>query len=485
VHRAQYEGNFVNGFREGFGKYTTKGGDVSIGEYEGGELRSKTKVDKASLLTGTDEWGKRIKFHTASLTGGQALESGLGNFVYTGDTIASKDASVTTTEKVADAKGVGGHLASGRSRHGQGEIKYDSGAFYVGGWSRGKREGTGKFVFACGDVYEGQWKNGMYHGVGKYTSADSDEYEGEWVNDKMEGHGRYHYRNSGDVYEGDWIGGVSHGIGKFIQASTGETFMGEYERGELKGKTKLDKASMLNGTDEFGKRIKFFTASLTGERAIRAGLGNFRYSGETIAHGEALTIQSKERVEGAPGGRLQGTSRGRLASGRVRHGYGEIKYDSGSAYVGEWENDTRVGTGKYFFACGDVYEGQWKNGMYHGVGKYTSADSDEYEGEWAYDKMEGHGRYVFKESGDVYEGSFVKGVIDGPGKYTTKASGQTVQGEFFAGRLRASDSTSTRMSFVDSPFTSKVEYEAYLKLSEAEAIERVALARAMVSVASR
>jgi hypothetical protein len=229
----------------------------------------------------------------------------------------------------------------------------------------------------------------MYHGVGKCTSADSDEYEGEWVNDKMEGHGRYHYRNSGDVYEGDWIGGVSHGIGKFIQASTGETFMGEYERGELKGKTKLDMASMLNGTDEFGKRIQFFTASLTGERAIRAGLGNFRYSGETIAHGEALTIQSKERVEGAPGGRLQGTSRGRLASGRVRHGYGEIKYDSGSAYVGEWENDTRVGTGKYFFACGDVYEGQWKNGMYHGVGKYTSADSDEYEGEWAYDKMEG------------------------------------------------------------------------------------------------
>ena len=296
---------------------------------------------------------------------------------------------MTTTEKVTDAKGVGGHLASGRSRHGYGEIKYDSGAFYVGGWSRGKREGTGKFVFACGDVYEGQWKNGMYHGVGKYMSADSDEYEGEWVNDKMDGHGRYHYRNSGDVYEGDWIGGVSHGIGKFIQASTGETFMGEYERGELKGKTKIDKASMLKGTDEFGKRIKFFTASLTGERAIRAGLGNFRYSGETIAHGDALTIQSKESVEGAPGGRLQGTSRGRLASGRVRHGYGEIKYDSGSAYVGEWEYDKRVGTGTYIFACGDVYEGQWKNGMYHGVGKYTSADSDEYEGEWAYDKMEG------------------------------------------------------------------------------------------------
>ena len=58
----------------------------------------------------------------------------------------------------------------------------------------------------------------------------------------------------------------------------------------------------------------------------------------------------------------------------------------------------------------------------------------------------------------MYEGSFVKGVIDGPGKYTTKASGETVQGEFFAGKLRACDSSSTRMSFEDSPFTTKVEY---------------------------
>jgi len=475
-----YEGNFVNGFREGFGKYTTKTGDVYMGEYEGGELQSKTKIDKASLQTGTDEWGKRIKFHTASLTGEQALESGLGNFMYTGDTIASKDAKLSTTERIAGAEGVGGHLASGRSRHGQGEIKYDSGAFYVGGWSRGKREGAGKFVFACGDVYEGQWKNGMFHGVGKYSSAESDEYEGEWVYDKMEGHGRYHYRASGDVYEGDWIGGVSHGIGKFIQASTGEVFMGVYASGELQSKTKIDKASLQTGTDEWGKRIKFHTASLTGEQAICAGLGNFMYTGDTIGS-EAATAKSKESVVGAPGGRLQGTSRGRLASGRVRHGHGEIKYDSGSMYVGQWENDKRAGNGKYVFACGDVYEGQWKNGMFHGVGKYSSAESDEYEGEWVYDKMEGKGRYVSKETGDVYEGRFVKGVFDGHGKYTTKATGQTVEGEFVAGKLRGSGNA--RLSFIDSPFTTKAEYEDFLKLPEAEATARLALARAKASAA--
>ena len=96
-----------------------------MGEYDGGELRRKAKIDKASLQTGTDEWGHRIKFHTASLSCEQAMESGLGHFVYTGETIASRDADESTTESVTDAAGVAGRLESGRSRHGHGEIKYD------------------------------------------------------------------------------------------------------------------------------------------------------------------------------------------------------------------------------------------------------------------------------------------------------------------------------------------------------------------------
>ena len=153
---------------------------------------------------------------------------------------------------------------------------------YVGEWANDKRSGKGTYTFACGDTYEGEWLNGMYHGHGKYSSNESDEYEGQWKEDKMSGHGKYRYRELGDVYEGDWEGGFREGFGKYLHAN-GDVYMGEYDGGELQSKTKIDKASLQTGTDEWGKRIKFFTASLHCEQALGSGFGSFMYSGDTIA----------------------------------------------------------------------------------------------------------------------------------------------------------------------------------------------------------
>ena len=44
-------------------QYTTATGDVYMGEYDGGELQSKTQVDKEAMLSGTDETGRRIYIH--------------------------------------------------------------------------------------------------------------------------------------------------------------------------------------------------------------------------------------------------------------------------------------------------------------------------------------------------------------------------------------------------------------------------------------
>ena len=41
-----------------------------------------------------------------------------------------------------------------------------------------------------------------------------------------------------------------------------------------------------------------------------------------------------------------------LQATEARHGYGEIKYDSGSSYKGQWQNDRRWGVGKFRFTCG-------------------------------------------------------------------------------------------------------------------------------------
>ena len=49
----------------------------------------------------------------------------------------------------------------------------------------------------------------------------------------------------------------------------------------------LSLQSLTAGTDEWGVRIRIFTASLTCERACLVGLMNFTYTGETIASADA------------------------------------------------------------------------------------------------------------------------------------------------------------------------------------------------------
>ena len=169
-------------------------------------------------------------------------------------------------------------------------------------------------------------------------------------------------------------------------------------------------AHMLAGTDESGERIPIFTATLTGEQAIKAGVGSFQYVGESTESND-------------PNAKL---------AGKTRHGHGEAIYQSESKYVGEWVNDKRSGRGQYIFPCGDTYDGGWKNGKYHGHGKYTTSakhPSDEYEGEWEADKMHGLGKYHYSAEGDVYDGAWTAGLRSGKGKYSF-SNGNYFEGEY-------------------------------------------------------
>lgn len=179
-------------------------------------------------------------------------------------------------------------------------------------------------------------------------------------------------------------------------------------RGRVRRLTKenmLTKEHMLKGTDQHGVRIKIFTATLTGDRAEKVGVANFTYEGETIQTDNAGT---KMEVFGG-------------VAGRLRHGHGVIRYESGTVYDGQWQNDRRSGFGKMTFECGDTYEGQWQDGRYHGKGKYcSSSGGDEYDGEWKADKPHGFGRYWTRSSGDVFEGQWANGMREGKGKEITK-----------------------------------------------------------------
>lgn len=66
-------------------------------------------------------------------------------------------------------------------KHGQGEMLFYDGSFYVGEWDCDKYQGTGRFVFANGDTYEGEWKGGVPHGEGRqYLTETQETYEGKF-----------------------------------------------------------------------------------------------------------------------------------------------------------------------------------------------------------------------------------------------------------------------------------------------------------------
>jgi len=350
-----------------------------------------------SMVSGTDQHGIRIRMFTAGQQRQRARLAGVSEYKYEGGTIPSTDEGVRL---------------SGQARHGEGSMSDEVGNKFHGQWANDKRSGQGKYTFACGDTYEGEWLDGMYHGHGKYSSKDSDEYEGQWTKDRMSGHGKFFYRELGDVYEGDWEGGFREGSGKYTCAN-GTIFIGQYEMGELMKKIKIDASNYARGTDESGKRLKFISATQTCHRMTALGLDKFVYDGDKIASDKPdLKIP-----------------------GMLRHGEGEIRYESGSEYTGHWENDKRNGPGKFTFACGDIYEGNWKANMYDGYGKYSSAETDEYDGQWQDDKMHGHGKYRFRVQGDVHEGEYVDGVREGKGTLT-KADGTVIEGVWKAGELQ-------------------------------------------------
>ena len=63
-----------------------------------------------------------------------------------------------------------------------------------------------------------------------------------------------------------------------------------------------------------------------------------------------------------------------------------MELDSGSIYVGEWnDDDMRHGRGKQYWTDGSIYEGYWKNDKANGMGRLIHADGDIYEGSWEND----------------------------------------------------------------------------------------------------
>ena len=73
--------------------------------------------------------------------------------------------------------------------HGQGTLRFKSGAVYTGSFKYEQMDGFGDYRHAGGTRYIGQFVNGNMEGVGTFYNLDGSFYNGEFSNDEQHGEG--------------------------------------------------------------------------------------------------------------------------------------------------------------------------------------------------------------------------------------------------------------------------------------------------------
>lgn len=117
----------------------------------------------------------------------------------------------------------------------------------------------------------------------------------------------------------------------------------------------------------------------------------------------------------------------------MRWGHGTMHSpETGSKYVGQFQNDQFHGEGGQVWPDGSKYSGQWRNGQKHGHGAYTSAEQLTYVGQWENSRRHGQGAQDYANS-DRYEGWWFRGMCSGLGTYHF-ADGSRYEGAWANGR---------------------------------------------------
>lgn len=218
-----FEGYFLNGKKNGRGKYIWANGNVYDGNWVDGKCTGKGRISWSSGASFDGEWkDNQMSEGKYSFADGSVYEGSFKNGKYDG----------------------------------YGKRIYKDGDKYEGRWQSGSRNGKGVYTWADGDVYDGEWKDDKRCGVGrmvKYGKTGPDalnageifikySYDGEWLDNREHGHGICREGNGtvagmDKVYEGEWVNGKK--CGRFVwhflhrDGETGKSYIDFYEDGNL------------------------------------------------------------------------------------------------------------------------------------------------------------------------------------------------------------------------------------------------------------
>jgi hypothetical protein len=277
---ASYTGQWLGGFRHGFGTMTWPDGIIYEGYWAFGLAEGLGKLTYPS---------------------GQYLK---GNFKY------NKLNGYGEVHNLENGYEYWGNWENDQQM-GRGREEWTGGSSYEGNYEYGNKEGIGKYTWEDGTFYHGEWKNNKIHGLGFYKWADGRQYIGEWKNAKMNGfgisiwnHGQYigNYRddkrwgfgvyidNNKNKYEGFWENGQHKSFGRYIK-NDGSVKIG-YSEGNKLSKIISNENEFLIRNDELNnlveennKKIIYIYQSikkLLGQDYNNDDINNNEFSGDDI-----------------------------------------------------------------------------------------------------------------------------------------------------------------------------------------------------------
>ena len=365
----EYVGSWKDGERNGTGSFTKADGSVEYSIYEDGVAKdgvwwsqnrdsAYTMVDgekKIELLVEEAEVLSKEKFN-----------------------LPIPEVSKSTIPSTPTSKGFLRRLFSDRKVGPDGKLMFKD----YGEWgsydgdvdSEGNREGKGNMTYESGNSYKGGFVNNEFHG-------DSGVYK--WFD--------------GDEYAGSWKDGERNGIGSFSLAN-GITEYAKFDDGSAKGEGVswgADRQTAYKMSDG-NKGVEMSLAV-----AEKFAKDNFdlpvpephtpspsQPEAKSWLTGRLFLSKGKAGASPKEGPRFEdfGDSgvyyEGDLVDG-VRQGQGKMSYDSGNSYEGDFADDKYHGNkGLYRWADGTEYEGSWKGGAFHGIGIFrasTGVDFSIYE----------------------------------------------------------------------------------------------------------
>ena len=201
----KYQGEFLDGLKQGTGVYVWDNGD----RYDG--------------LFNQDKPDGRGKYHFAN---GDTYEGEVKAGVIIGRGIYA-----TKTGDTFEGSFMGG------KPHGVGVYRFANGDRYEGEMDQGRLQGRGRYISKTGERIEAPFIEGKAQGIGTYHFTNGDRYEGEISAGALSGQGVYHYK-SGLRYEGEVRAGQPEGKGTFWFLD-GTRFEGIFENGLAKARGEM------------------------------------------------------------------------------------------------------------------------------------------------------------------------------------------------------------------------------------------------------